>query len=169
MHRRLAGTRWRRRPISSTRSPQCQCARCQRQRFQLLPAEDCPPKPVTGTCVCGCGKWRAWPVEAADENFNITRVFAARFACVGCDTALIRLSVRGSLQLSDTLIALRLPVCAAAEAGTQTGIAIIESEEGLSFAQACVEAGSNVVQVQQPALQTDQLYTVTLQLTLEKE
>lgn len=102
----------------------------------------------------------------ADANFELGRVLCARFATFG-RAALLRVRFRGALQLQDSIVALRLPRVAASDAGEQTGLAVIESEDGLCFAQTRVAAGSDVLEIEQPALQANQLYTISLQMILE--
>jgi len=80
---------------------------------------------------------------------------------------LLRARVRGALQLADASISLRLPARAAKEGGEQVGIAIVESLDGLCFAQTRIAASSDVVEIEQPALQAQQLYTLTLHLIVE--
>jgi len=102
----------------------------------------------------------------ADANFELGRVLCARLATFG-RVALLRVRFKGALRLQDSTVALRLPCNAAADAGEQTGLAVIESEDGLCFAQTRVAAGSDVLEIEQPALQANELYTISLQTVLE--
>lgn len=180
--RRIFSTRrWSAR--SSTR--QCRCARCCASSASSGSGSSsggsssnvlvCKPQqpvasnpPANVSAPPPLGTWRDWPVQSADSNFELTRVFGARYALLQ-DVLLLTARVRGRHRLADSVIALQLPanVRVSSAGGDQFGVAVLQGEHGICFAQACARAGNTCVEVYHAALEPNVIYTVSLQMTLE--
>ena len=166
----------------------CNCVRCQKNRDRERQDQQCnaeqqqnnavavvetsAPLPLVQPLVAStfAGRWGDWPITSLDTNFDLTRVYSARWCTVG-NVLLLRTSVRGSHRLTDDSVSLSLPpgVRAATNGGDQFSVAIIHSVDGVGFAQAYVQPGGTSILLRQPALEPNVLYTVSLNMILEVE
>lgn len=118
-----------------------------------------------------CNAWKDYSIESVDANFSIARIFAARFTRLGA-TLLLRLHVRGTHSFVDSSVSLSLPDGVRASTGGQEDqfcIALIRSEDSLTFAPGRISPGSTSITLTHRSLRAGVMYDIWCQTFLEVE